>query len=480
MAAPGRNGAVHATRGTRILPAMLVADGSAVVLAMFLAFTIRIQVAVPFTEDFLPADRLEMLPGALSVGLFTQLPLLYLFGLYDEGFLRRRREPLVSVGLAVLIQLLLISAWYFFRLDLDFPRSVLLLFAALNLAFVSLSRLFAFRRLSGPDRVVRLAIVGAESEILALQEMLVSGAVGRSGVEIVGAVRSDGPARPGERVGDSQLVWLGTMTDLEREVRAGRVDRVIVAPAESWKDEILEGVLRATAGTAAAPGVAVVPSVHELLVGRLTSLSVEDVPLIDVVRAPGNSLSFALKPVLDTVVAALLLAASLPVLAVAAGLIRISSRGPVFFRQRRVGRAGEEFLMYKLRTMQEGAEVGVGPVLAQPDDERVLPVGRFLRATRIDEIPQLLNVLNGSMSLVGPRPERPEITERLASEIPGYTERWLVKPGVSGLAQVRGEYHTSPSYKLKYDLAYIHNHSLLLDLRIMAETLRTLLSRSGV
>ena len=107
-------------------------------------------------------------------------------------------------------------------------------------------------------------------------------------------------------------------------------------------------------------------------------------------------------------------------------------------------------------------------------------VGRFLRATRIDEIPQLLNVLNGTMSLIGPRPERPEFVEDLVRDIPGYAERWLVKPGLSGLAQVRGEYHTTPAYKLKYDLAYIHNYSLLLDFRIMAETVKALLTRRGV
>lgn len=464
---------------TRLLPALLVADGLAVVLSLLLAFAVRIHVPLPLTDALLPADRLTMLPGALALGLLTQFPLIHLFGLYDRGFLRRRREPVVSAVLAVVIQMLLMSAWYFFRLDLDFPRSVLLLYGGLDLACITAARWMALRRFGGAGRGVRLVIVGAVSEILAVQTMIRSGAVGQEAVQIIGAVRSDGPAPPGERVGDSELRWLGSMADLGREVRSGNVDRVIVAPAESWKDEILESVLRATDG-AAPPGVAVVPSVHELLVGRLTSLSVEDVPLIDVVRAPETSFSFAVKPVLDTVLAALLLVACLPLLAAAAIVIRLSSPGPVFFRQRRVGRGGDEFLMYKLRTMYDGAETGTGAVLAQPHDDRVLPIGRLLRATRVDEIPQLLNVLNGTMSLVGPRPERPEITERLVDEIPGYSERWLVKPGVSGLAQVRGEYHTSPGYKLKYDLAYIHNHSLLLDLRIMAETFRTLLSRRGV
>ncbi|MFP6662794.1 MAG: exopolysaccharide biosynthesis polyprenyl glycosylphosphotransferase [Deltaproteobacteria bacterium] len=327
--------------------------------------------------------------------------------------------------------------------------------------------------------VLRVVLVGPASEIRDLEVMLMG--PGRHGrrVEIIGCVRSDGPAPPGEKVPGSELRWLGNMLDLERATRAGKIDQVILAPAPSWKDEILEGVLRATKGPQT-PGVAVVPSVHELLVGRLTSLSIEDVPLIEVVRDPASGFGFTLKPVLDLVLASVLLLVALPLLAVAAVAIRASSHGPIIFRQRRVGEGGREFLIYKLRTMRQGAEDGIGAVLAEPDDARVVGIGGFLRSTRIDEIPQLLNVLNGTMSLVGPRPERPELVEDLVREIPGYAERWLVKPGLSGLAQVRGEYHTAPAYKLKYDLAYIHNHSVLLDLRIMAETMRVILTRRGV
>ena len=136
--------------------------------------------------------------------------------------------------------------------------------------------------------------------------------------------------------------------------------------------------------------------------------------------------------------------------------------------------------MWKFRTMAEGAEEASGPVLAEVQDRRVTVVGRFLRASRIDELPQLLNVLNGTMSLIGPRPERPEFVCRHAEEIPGYLERLQVKPGLTGLAQVNGEYHTSAAYKLKYDLAYIYNYSLMLDFKIMAETIKVMVTRRGV
>jgi lipopolysaccharide/colanic/teichoic acid biosynthesis glycosyltransferase len=130
--------------------------------------------------------------------------------------------------------------------------------------------------------------------------------------------------------------------------------------------------------------------------------------------------------------------------------------------------------------MQAEAERGIGPTLAIENDPRVTPLGRVLRATRLDELPQLWNVVRGDMSFVGPRPERPAFVEVYARDIDGYTERFRVRPGLTGYAQVNGEYHTSPGTKLKYDLAYIHNRSLWLDLRILSETMRVMLTRRGV
>jgi lipopolysaccharide/colanic/teichoic acid biosynthesis glycosyltransferase len=139
--------------------------------------------------------------------------------------------------------------------------------------------------------------------------------------------------------------------------------------------------------------------------------------------------------------------------------------------QERVGQNGRVFRLYKLRTMVTGAEEGTGPVLAATDDARITPVGRWLRATRLDELPQVFNVLKGEMSFVGPRPERPEFVERFRAESPAYHYRHLVKPGLTGLAQVQGRYSTSAEDKLRFDLYYIRNYSLLLDLQILLQTI---------
>ena len=473
--APGDNGLLH----SRLILILLLADVLIVPLALGLAFLLRVSIPFPWTQHLLPFDRIHLLQSSLLLALVSQLPLLFFSGLYEATFLRRSKESVLAILLMVGFQLLLISAWFFFSGGIQFPRSVLLLFSFFNFLFLVGVRWAAGRVLRSGRRVLRVALVGPETEICELERILRSQGAGSDLLEIVGAVRSDGPAEPGEKVQGSQLRWLGTVQDLGRAVGSGALDKVIVAPAESWKDRILEGVLRETESTRRAQ-VAVVPSLHELLVGRLTGLSVENVPMIDVPRDPEEHIGFSVKSWLDFSLSILLLATSLPVLLGACLAIRLSSPGPILFRQRRVGKGGQEFIIYKLRTMREGAEDGLGAVLATPNDDRVIGVGRFLRATRIDEIPQLLNVLNGTMSLVGPRPERPELTQAMVREIPGYAERWLVKPGLSGLAQVRGEYNTSATYKLKYDLAYIHNYSLLLDLRIMAETVRTLFTRKGV
>ncbi len=171
-----------------------------------------------------------------------------------------------------------------------------------------------------------------------------------------------------------------------------------------------------------------------------------------------------------------------PLLLVAVALIRITSPGPALFRQRRLAQGGKEFVILKFRSMREDAEAATGPVWAQEGDNRITPIGHFIRLTRIDELPQLLNVLRGEMSLIGPRPERPEFCAQLEQEIPDFPKRLAVKPGITGLAQVTSGYvATSAGYqrKVELDIFYIENRSLMLDLKIALKTLLVVLTGSG-
>ena len=189
-----------------------------------------------------------------------------------------------------------------------------------------------------------------------------------------------------------------------------------------------------------------------------------------------------IKDVLDRVLAGLGLLMLLPALALLALAIKLGSRGPVFFIQERVGKHGRHFGIIKLRTMVQNAEQDTGPIWARAGDSRVTRLGRFLRATHLDEAPQLINVLRGEMSLVGPRPERPFFVDQFRIHVQGYERRLEVKPGITGLAQVSGTYDETMrdvERKLRYDLLYIKRMCLMTDVAILFLTVRCLTGRGA-
>jgi sugar transferase (PEP-CTERM system associated) len=195
-----------------------------------------------------------------------------------------------------------------------------------------------------------------------------------------------------------------------------------------------------------------------------------------------NAFRAFIKRAFDLLVSSILIVVTLPLLLVAAVLIGAEGDGSIFFRQERVGYRGRTFTVYKLRSMNTDAEKDGRATWAKPNDERVTRVGRLIRRTRIDELPQLLNVLKGEMSFVGPRPERPEFVAMLTEQIPFYAVRHSVKPGLTGWAQVRYSYGASVEQsvrKLEYDLYYVKNHTLLLDVMILLETVRVVLLGEG-
>jgi len=196
----------------------------------------------------------------------------------------------------------------------------------------------------------------------------------------------------------------------------------------------------------------------------------------------GRMISTAAKRLFDIAVSLLLLVLASPVMLLFAILIKLESKGPAFYRQKRVGLYGEEFDVIKLRSMRQDAEVAGVAVWAQENDPRVTRIGRFIRMVRIDEIPQVWVVLKGKMSFVGPRPERMQFVTDLAQQLPFYAERHMVKPGITGWAQINYPYGASledARNKLEYDLYYAKNYTPFLDLLILLQTVRVLLWPSG-
>jgi len=185
-----------------------------------------------------------------------------------------------------------------------------------------------------------------------------------------------------------------------------------------------------------------------------------------------------IRRIVDIVVSMVGLVLSLPLMFIAGVLIKLDTPGPVFYVQERVGRHGKVFNMYKLRSMVVDAEKQ-GAKWADKDDPRVTRIGRIIRKSRIDELPQLLNVLKGDMALIGPRPERPEFILEFNEDIPGFINRLQVRPGLTGWAQVNGGYDITPEEKLKLDMYYIQNRSIKLDLIIVFKTIRVIITGSG-
>ncbi len=225
--------------------------------------------------------------------------------------------------------------------------------------------------------------------------------------------------------------------------------------------------------------VFIVPGLYEIILTRGMITQVHDTPVVECRDMQVTFGRLLFKRVFDLALALLMVLPALFLLPVLSLLIKATSPGPVIFAQDRVGFRNRIFTLYKFRTMINDAEEESGPVFSTEEDDRVTAVGRFLRATRLDELPQLYNVLRGDLSIVGPRPERPYFVNIFLEEMPEYNLRHLVKPGITGLAQVAGYYATNTRDKLRYDLYYVSDHSLLMDLRILLLTIPTLFNREA-
>jgi sugar transferase (PEP-CTERM system associated) len=401
---------------------------------------------------------------------------LYYADLYDLRVVTDRRELFVRALQALGAASMVLALLYFIFPELVLGRGVFFIAAAFAVAIIIGWRL-AFEWLSQRARPAeRLLLVGTGVAAVGLATEL-HGRRQELGVEIVGFVDTDAgrggvqPAGPG---------IIGTVDDIPRIVRDSQVDRVVVSLADARgklpMDRLLDMKL--------ADGVQFdhLATVYEEYTGKIAVENLRPSWLIFSEGFRKTRWLVAAKRAADVSAATFGLVLALPIMLVVAAAIRVTSPGPVLYHQRRVGQHGDLITVHKFRSMQHNAEATTGAVWARANDPRVTPVGRVLRRTRLDELPQLWNVLVGDMSFVGPRPERPEFVEDLTRQIPFYGQRHVVKPGVTGWAQVRYSYGASledAMEKLQYDLFYIKNMSLALDAYIVLETIKTVLIRSG-
>ena len=417
----------------------------------------------------------HLLPRALLIAYACQL-CLYFLDLYEDPRLSADlRELFARILQALGASALLLAAIYMIVPALILGRGVFAISALLvGLAVVGWRLAFAWcARRVGPRE--RLLLVGTNPAAVALARELHERREDL-GVQIVGFIDPD-PARVGEPVINPGVI--GTIEDIPAIVRARAVDRVVVSLADARgrlpMDKLLEMKLAGVTFDHLA-------SVYEEYVGKIAVENLRPSWLIFSAGFRKTRVLLVIKRLVDIAVAFIGLVLAAPILALLAIAVKLSSPGPVLYRQARVGQHGRIFHVYKLRSMRADAEAGTGAVWARRNDDRVTPIGRWMRRTRLDEIPQLWNVLAGNMSFVGPRPERPEFVRLLTERIPFYGQRHVVKPGLTGWAQVRYTYGASVEdtiEKLQYDLYYIKNLSIPFDLFIIFETVKTVIKGAG-
>lgn len=295
------------------------------------------------------------------------------------------------------------------------------------------------------------------------------------GHDVVGYVRLDRRRHAREEGG---IPVLGSIEDLPRIIDAREVKEVLIALDSQDHDRLLDIVAKCSGRRV---GLKIVPDLYDIISGQARTNQIYGFPLIEISPQLMPPWEEATKRMIDIAVAGSVLVASSPLWVLIAAAIKLDSPGPVFYGQERVGRDGVIFRMFKFRSMYQDAEKA-GPQWAHRRDPRVTRVGFILRKLHFDELPQTIHVLNGQMSLVGPRPERPVFVERLTKEIPLYSRRLRVRPGITGWAQVRHKYDESIEdvrKKVQYDLYYIENMSLRMDFKILFSTVSHMLLWKG-
>jgi len=404
------------------------------------------------------------------------------FGMYRTWFASSRFDEISTLFKTTFVGIFILFFMIFISDFLDGVESsnriLIFIYWILLFVFVSIGRLFirSFQRrllIKGIGRRNAL-IVGFNSKAHEVHDQILEHPALGLDVEAYVAVNS-------ENVGKNykNVRVRGSLDELLDIVYKTHAAEVIIA-LEKEDHDLLVDIISKLENKGI--GLKIVPDLYEILSGQARTSQLYGIPLIDIMPELMPEWEKKLKRISDVVISLIILVLTLPLIIFVALAIRLDSKGPILFKQERIGMNNKNFTIYKFRSMYLDAEKITGPVWSTKDDPRVTRVGKIMRKLRIDEIPQFFNVLKGEMSLVGPRPERSYFVEQLSLQIPYYKRRLKVRPGITGWAQVKHKYDESiedVKVKLRYDLFYIENMSLRMDIKILARTILVVLFGKG-
>jgi len=437
----------------KLLLTYVLYDAVLINIATILAFLVRFGGRIPATNF---QAYLEIIPWITLIRILS----FYFAGLYEREDEEDGFHIFYCVFIAVTLGSIAIIALSFYLRTLPFPRTVFPVSWAFNILLISTWHAYLFHQRQKKLPPKRFLVLGGSPEGEEIAQEIKNQPFPRS--KVVGLL------------GDDESKGSLDSPGLRRAIREKKASDVVIVDTDVSHRRILDTVFAAEAEDVT---VWLVPGLYEVMMGKVELTHLGDIPLVKLRSEPLKEREKVIKRLVDLVFSIFVLIFSAPLMLLLPLIIKLESKGPIFYRQKRVGLKEKIYEVYKFRSMLENAEAETGPILARQDDKRVTRVGSFLRRSHLDELPQFLNVLKGEMSLVGPRPERPAFVKEFNREIRGYSRRFAVKPGITGLAQLYGTYETSAEKKLKYDLAYINNWSLGLDLKILFLSLEIILRR---
>lgn len=447
---------------------ILCGDIAILCLSLFLALLVRLQ--ADFSLELFRRHLVVFIPILIAWPIVS-----YLSDLYDLRKIKNIYLTLYQLYLSVIINMAIATA-YFYIMSLFFiiaPKTILIIFAFLALSLMTLWRLLFYRLFNKVNFYKRVLIIGVNEISIQLAHDIKS--INGISYKIIGIVRTS-VNDPRKEFQGIRIV--GGIKKLKQLIIKRRIDEVVIAYQYHHESRPIKYI-----SDAMPTGVKIVdwPIFYEEVYGKVPIQGIDHFWFVANIDESEKINYERIKRIVDVVISffgVLILCLIYPFVGLA---IKLNSKGSVLYTQNRVGKDENEYQIYKFRTMYDNAEHN-GPRMAKKSDKRVTRVGRFLRKTRIDEIPQFINVLKGEMSLVGPRPERPEFVRILNKNIPFYYKRNGVRPGVTGYAQIMYPYASTiedSMEKVGFDLYYIKNRSLFLYFKIVLRTIRVMLSFSG-